>query len=176
MNIEVVFIRDFLLWLLLSQTGLQGVHQKPGGGGGSQDKRYSRSVKLWHCCYLLCLLPTDLNLCYDRKSTPQSITQMSGSRLLSLAVYPPGLLFPLGFVGVVWREDPPWIRPSGLFPAAQNVLQQRRYFSELLVARPRSVEASQTSLWCVRDDWEWMCGWSHKKKPRTKKVLVGTRL
>ena len=41
---------------------------------------------------------------------------------------------------VVWREDPPRICSSGLFPAAQNVLQQRRYFSELLVARQCSVD------------------------------------
>ena len=43
-------------------------------------------------------------------------------------------------MGVVWREDLPRTRPSGLFPEAQNVLQQRRYFSELLVARPHSVD------------------------------------
>ena len=58
-----------------------------------------------------------------------------------LAAYPLGVLFPLGgFVDVVWREDPPRIRPSGLFPSAQKVLQQRWYFSELLVARRRSVD------------------------------------
>ena len=43
-------------------------------------------------------------------------------------------------MGVVWREDPPWIRPSELFQPAQNVLQERRCFSEPLVARPRSVD------------------------------------
>ena len=43
-------------------------------------------------------------------------------------------------MGVVWREDPPRTGPSGLFSAAQNVLQQRRYFSELLVARQRSFD------------------------------------
>ena len=32
------------------------------------------------------------------------------------------------------------IRPSGLFPAAQTVLEQRWYFSELLVDRRRSVD------------------------------------
>ena len=32
------------------------------------------------------------------------------------------------------------IRPSGPFPAAQNVLQQSRYFSEPLVARRLSVD------------------------------------
>ena len=43
---------------------------------------------------------------------------------ICVAAYPPGVLFPLGgFGGAVWREDPPRIRPSGLFPAAQKVLQ-----------------------------------------------------
>ena len=40
---------------------------------------------------------------------------------------------------MVWREDPPRIRPSGALTAAQKVLQQRWYFPEMLVARQHSV-------------------------------------
>ena len=43
-------------------------------------------------------------------------------------------------MGAVWREDPPRIHPSGTLTAAQKVLQQKWYFSELLVARRRSVD------------------------------------
>ena len=69
------------------------------------------------------------------------------------------------------------IRPSGLFPVAPKVLQQRWYFSELLIVHRRSVDKPLgLPCGCVHDDWELMRGHSLKKKPGTEKVLVGMRL
>ena len=72
-------------------------------------------------------------------------------------------------------QDPP---PSGLFPAAQKVLQQRWYISEPLVARRCSVDKPLgRPCGAFVDDWELTRGGGAKrKKPGTEKVLVGTRL
>ena len=64
----------------------------------------------------------------------------------------------------MWREDPPLrtLSSGSGSPPAEVVL----FWDARSSSTPRR-RASRTSLWCVRDDSE---------KPRTEKVLVGTRL